>query len=306
MTPPLKKPRLGILAPSGPPLDEARLVEGFRSLRALGLELVTPRDAYPTHGFLAGTDEARAWEFNTLADQDDLDLLLCVRGGYGTLRILDQIHYQAAAAKPRVLIGYSDITALQLALYRHAGWKGLSGAMLAVEWPEPDPRWQEPYWQLLSGAEAVSLTPLDGSQPIPMVPGEASGVLLGGNLAMIARLVGTPYLPDLAGCILFLEDVGETPYRLDALLAQLRLSGALANLSGVVLGQFTDSAPPPDRPSFSVEEVLEHYFGQASYPVVRNWNYGHFALKIPMPIGVQASLEVSGQGVTLTTREPLL
>lgn len=305
MTPPLKTPRVGILAPSGPPLDEARLAAGFRSLRELGLEVVAPRDAYPTHGFLAGTDDARAKEFNTLAARDDLDLLLCVRGGYGTLRILDRIDYQTASEKPKILIGYSDITALQLALHCHAGWKGLSGAMLAVEWPDPDPRWLEPYWQLLSGASSVGLAPVDDSRPVPLVRGEASGMLVGGNLTTIARLVGTPYLPGLDGCILFLEDVGETPYRLDGLLAQLRLSGVLAGLAGVVLGQFTDSTPPADRPSFSVGEVMEHYFGGASYPVAKNWNYGHFALKTPMPIGIRATLSVTSEGATLTTLEPL-
>jgi muramoyltetrapeptide carboxypeptidase len=306
MTPPLKTPRIGILAPSGPPLDEARLAAGFRSLAEVGLEIVAPREKYPAHGFLAGTDEARALEFDALASRDDLDILLCVRGGYGTLRILDRIDYQAAASRPKLLVGYSDITALQLALHRHAGWKGLSGAMLAVEWPDPDPLWLEPYWRLLSGESSVPLAPVDGSRPLPLVEGQASGLLLGGNLAMISRLVGTPYMPDLGGCILFLEDVGETPYRLDALLAQLRLGGALAGLAGVVLGQFTDSTPPSDRPSFSVDEVMEHYFGGASYPVARNWNYGHFALKTPMPIGIRASLTVTGRGATLTTLEPLI
>ena len=306
MTPALKTPRIGVLAPAGPPLDETRLAAGFRNLRELGLDVVAPRDTYTTHGFLAGTDDARAREFNALAARDDLDLLLCVRGGYGTLRILDQIDYSAASENAKVLIGYSDITALQLALYHHAGWKALSGAMLAVEWPDPDPRWTVPYWQLLSGATSVSLTPVDDSRPVPLLTGEASGVLLGGNLAMIARLVGTPYLPDLSGCILFLEDVGEAPYRIDALLAQLRLSGSLQDLAGVVLGQFTDSAPPEDRPSFTVDEVMDHYFRKASYPVVRNWNYGHFALKTPMPIGIRATLSVTTQGASLTTLEPLL
>lgn len=302
----LKNPRIGIAAPAGPPLDDARLSKGLRNLTDLGIELVRPRDTYPTHGFLAGSDEARLDEFNALIARTDLDIILCVRGGYGTLRLLDQIDYAAARRHRKVLVGYSDITALQLALHEKAGWFGLSGAMVAVEWPDPSEAWVTPWSRLLEGQTGVDLGPVDNSRPVPLVTGTAEARLLGGNLAMVTRLLGTPYLPSLEGAILFIEDVGEVPYRIDGMLAQLRLGGHLDRLAGAVIGQFTDAVPPEDRPSFSVEEVLEHYFAQADYPVVRNWNYGHFAVKTAIPIGIRAKLEVTRDSASLTTTESLL
>lgn len=238
--------------------------------------------------------------------RDDLDIVLCVRGGYGTLRLLDGIDYAAAATHPRILVGYSDITALQWALHARSGWTGLSAAMVGVEWPEPCDSWEPQFWQLLNGEAGVSLGPADGSVPKTMVAGSAHGKLMGGNLAMITRLLGTKYMPDLTGAILFLEDVGEQPYRIDGMLAHLRLAGVLDQLGGVILGAFTDSDPTPGRPSFSVDEVLSQYFAEAPYPVVTGWNYGHFPVKVNMPIGIQARLSANSESVTLQTTESLL
>jgi muramoyltetrapeptide carboxypeptidase len=139
-----------------------------------------------------------------------------------------------------------------------------------------------------------------------MVPGSVQGKLMGGNLAMITRLLGTQYMPDLTGAILFLEDVGEQPYRIDGMLAHLRLAGVLDRLGGVILGAFTDSEPIPGRPTFSVDEVLSQYFEAAPYPVVTGWNYGHFPIKVNMPIGIQAQLFAGSDSVTLQTTQSLL
>ncbi|MBO6576160.1 MAG: LD-carboxypeptidase [Rhodothermales bacterium] len=297
--------RIGLLAPAGPPLDAERLERGLRHLEDRGVELVRPRSSYPVTGFLAGSDDARLAEFHALCREPDIDTIFCVRGGYGTLRLLDQIDYDLAAARPRVLVGYSDITALQLALFTRSGWRGVSGPMVGVEWPEPEADWESQLWQLLEGESAVSFASLDGSRPSTLRAGTAEGPLLGGNLATLVRLVGTPYLPDLRGCLLFLEDVGEVPYRLDALFAQLKLAGHLEGLAGVILGAFTDSDPPHNRPSFSVDEVLQHYFGGASYPVVSDWNYGHFPRKMSLPIGPRARLVADPAAATLQLLEPL-
>ena len=129
----------------------------------------------------------------------------------GTLRLLDSIDYAKAAEHPKILVGYSDITALQLALFHRSGWRGLSGAMVAVEWPEPDTTWEATYWRLLRGEAPVSLQAADNSSPAVLHAGTVEGLLLGGNLSMVCRLLGTPYLPDLEGAILFLEGRGRAP-----------------------------------------------------------------------------------------------
>jgi len=268
--------------------------------------VVRPRVSYSTNGYLAGDDEARLGEFSAVCADPHLDVIFCVRGGYGTLRLLDYIDYELTSANPKVLIGYSDITALQLALWHRSGWRSVSGPMVAVEWPRPDPSWEQPFWELLGRNSGCELRSADGSRPSTLVPGTAHGVLLGGNLAVLARLLGTPYAPDFRGSILFLEDVGEPPYKLDGLFAHLRLAGVLDQINGLVLGAFTESDPSPNRPSFTVDQVVEQYFGSAPFPVVTNWNYGHFPNKVSMPIGVQCVLETDSHGTSLTTLEPVL
>jgi muramoyltetrapeptide carboxypeptidase len=138
-----------------------------------------------------------------------------------------------------------------------------------------------------------------------MQDGEREGVLLGGNLSLIAALVGTPFLPDLAGAVLFVEDVGEPPYRVDGLLARLRLAGVLEKLGGLVYGAFTGAEPPPNRPSLHLDEVLAHYAGFVPGPVACRLVYGHFPRKSTLPVGVRARLDVSGPWASLTVLEPV-
>jgi muramoyltetrapeptide carboxypeptidase len=306
MLSPLSNPRVGLIAPAGPPLDSDRLTAGLRSLEERGIQIIQARTDYGASGYLAGSDRARLAELHGLMARDEVDIVMCVRGGYGTLRLLNGINYTAAAEHARILVGYSDITALQWALHARSGWTGLSAAMVGVEWAEPSDSWEPQFWQLLNGETGLMLGAADGSVPKTLVAGSVQGKLMGGNLAMITRLLGTQYMPDLTGAILFLEDVGEKPYRIDGMLAHLKLAGVLDRIGGVILGAFTESDPTPGRPSFSVDEVLFQYFGAAPYPVVTGWNYGHFPVKMNMPIGIRAQLSADAESVTLQTIESLL
>ena len=144
-----------------------------------------------------------------------------------------------------------------------------------------------------------------GEQLEGMRPGRAEGVLLGGTLTLVAALIGTPYLPDMTGAILFLEEVGEPPYRIDRLLAQLKLAGLLGRLGGLVLGGFTGAEPPPNRPSLSLDAVLAHYTAGLACPVARGLVYGHFNPKSTLPVGVRARLEVEGDAAHLTVLDPV-
>ena len=223
---------------------------------------------------------------------------MCTRGGYGSLRLLDRIDYEAAQARPGLLIGFSDITALQLALYSKANWCSLSGP-LVVEWGEI-PEGMKAECLALSRGELPA--PLDQLQP--MRPGTHTGTLLGGNLATIVRLVGTPYLPDLDGTLLFVEDVHEPLYRIDALFAQLHLSGLLARIGGLIVGHFTRSSPEGDELELDPLEIIADYIAPYSWPVATGLNYGHFHPRQVIPIGVQARLEVNPAGACLSVLEP--
>ena len=297
---------MGIIAPASAPLDETDLQTGLQSLSEAGFETVLFRPAFEPYGFLAGNDDDRAEELNRALTGDGPDALICVRGGYGALRILDRIDYEAARRRPRLLVGYSDITALQLALLARAGWTSVSGPMIAVDWKEPVPESIEQFLALASGRHYGDLGGPSGEQLGALVPGLAEGRLVGGNLTLITRLVGTEYLPELDGAILFLEEVGEPPYRVDGMLAQLRLAGILDRLGGVVLGGFTDADPQPGRPSLHLEQVFDDYLGELGIPVAKDLAYGHFPVKSAIPVGVRARLEVSSERASLTLLESVV
>ncbi len=304
-TPPplLHSSTIAVAAPASAPLDEVSYRDGLAALRARGLRVETPRLEILPHGFLAGPDAERLDEFNTLLRRDDLGAIFCLRGGYGTLRLLPDLDYDAARTHPKLIVGYSDITALHFALYVKAGLPGLSGPMVAPDWSKMDAKSEGLFWHFAQGGVGEIVGPvgeaLDGVRP-----GEAEGVLLGGNLTLITTLLGTPYLPDLTGTILFVEEVGESPYRVDRLFAQLKLAGVLDQLGGLVLGAFTGAAPPENRPALSLEEVLDHYTAELSYPVARGLVYGHIRPKSTLPVGVRARLEVDADSAVLTVLEP--
>ncbi|GIV58357.1 MAG: peptidase S66 [Rhodothermaceae bacterium] len=295
---------VGVVAPGSAPADDAALAAGIERLAAHGFRVEVAPNVRARHGYLAGPDSVRLAAFNTFLRRPDVKALFCARGGYGSLRLLPDLDYEAARRHPKLLVGYSDVTALHLALYHRAGWRGLSGPMVAVEWGHLDAASERLFFELARGHSPDPLLGPGGETLTPVRPGTAEGLLLGGNLAVLTRLIGTPYLPSLEGAILFLEDVGEAPYRLDGLLAHLRLAGLLDRLGGVVLGGFTECDPPPDRPSLSLEQVFDDYFGRVPYPVARGLVYGHFPVKNTVPVGVRARLTVTDHRATLGLLEP--
>lgn len=291
--PPLARDgRVAVVAPASAPLDPDAYRAGLEALRARGLRVEAPETLQPL-GYLAAPDEDRLEALNAALRRDDLDAILCVRGGYGCLRLLDGLDYDAARARPKLLVGYSDVTALQLALYAKTRLASLSGPMVAPDWSRMDPRSEASFWQAVSGQAPYAPTGVQGALEA-LRPGRAEGVLLGGNLSTLGALLGTPFLPDLAGAILFVEDIGEPPYRIDRLFEQLRLAGVLGRLAGLVLGGFTDAAPRPDRPSLALGEVLARAAEAVPGPVLAGLPYGHFRPKASIPIGVPARIEADG------------
>ena len=292
------------MAPSSPALDPADATAGVAALRAHGLSVEVIETA--ATGYLAGTDAARADALNAAFRRDDLDAIVCLRGGYGLLRILDRLDYAAARDHPKLIVGYSDVTALHLALFAEAGMVGVSGPMVASDWGAGlDAETEADFWRVVGGDSGYDVLGLGGETLTPLENGHAEGVLLGGNLALTCALLGTRFLPDLTGAILFVEDVGEAPYRIDGMLARLQLAGVLETLGGLVFGQFTGADVPPGRPTFSVDEVLAHYAPYVGGPVASGLVYGHMRRKVTMPVGVRARLSVSGGRASLHVLEPV-
>jgi muramoyltetrapeptide carboxypeptidase len=297
---------IAVVAPGSAPASTEQLEAGIARLRARGYRVETARSAFDPTGYLCGSDEDRLAEFNGFLRRPDVAALFCARGGYGSLRLLPHIDYEAALRHPKLVVGYSDITALHLALYHRSGLAGLSGPMVAVEWGDLDPASEKLFWDLASGATPEPLLGPAGEHLQPVRAGSAEGTLLGGNLSVLNRLIGTPYLPPLDGKLLFLEEVGEEPYRLDGLFAQLRLTGILDGLGGLILGGFTEWEPAHDRPSRTLDEVFDDYLADLPYPVARGLVYGHFPVKNSVPVGVAARLEVSSQAASLVILDPVV
>lgn len=297
--------KLGVVAPASAPLDEVRLTAGLKRLEDLGFQIEMVRTDFEAHGYLAGDDEERAAAFNSMLARTDISAIFAARGGYGCLRLLDRIDYEAARANPKILVGYSDITALHFALFERAGWLGLSGPMIATDWPDIGMASEQLFWDLAAGGWSGELLGPDNERLNGKRSGTAEGSLVGGNLATITSLIGSRYMPAMDGAILFIEDVNEPPYRIDAYLAHLKLSGVLGKLGGLIIGQFTGWEPELGKPTLTYEDVIDHYTQHVHGPVATGLVYGHIPVKNTMPVGTRAMLDVIDTEATLSILEPV-
>lgn len=295
---------VGVIAPASPARTPDELEAGLQQLAAMGYQVERFFDSDASRGYLSAPDADRLTALNRCLAHPDLRAIFCVRGGYGSLRLLQQIDYDAARRHPKLLVGYSDITALQWALYAQAGWTSLSG-LVVTEWGQTDASAEQHFRTWAEGGYSETLARLDDDPLRPRSDGEAEGRLLGGNLSVLTRLLGTPYCPDLQNTILYLEDVDEAPYAIDRMLAHLQLAGVLDRLAGAVFGTFSTPDEASDRPTLTLDEVVADYFADQPYPVATNLQYGHHLPRLTMPQGTRARLKVRSDHASLTPLEPI-
>jgi len=288
---------IGLICPAGAPWDASRVEAGRIALESRGYRVRVGRHALSRHGAFAGTDAERLADVNEFLRDPEVRMLMAVRGGYGCMRLLEGVDYEAARRDPKWLVGYSDVTALQMALWQHAGWVTISGPMAGVEFRVgPDPFTESSFWPLVVG----SMAGMDLGNPPEMPwqvlsPGVAEGRLMGGCLSLVTALVGTRHFPDVSGAILVLEDIHEHVHRIDRMLVQLRMAGVFDRVSAVVLGQFTDCGPAePRQPWLTLETVVREVLEGVRVPVVMGYAYGHEARKRSLPFGMSARL-VAGE-----------
>ncbi|OQX88712.1 hypothetical protein B6D60_01310, partial [candidate division KSB1 bacterium 4484_87] len=251
----------------------------------------------------AGKDADRAADLNQMFADPEIEAIICSRGGYGTPRMIDLVNFDNIRQNPKIFVGYSDITALQLAIWEKTGLVTFSGPMVAVEMGGGiDPFTEQAFWQMVSGAVGAGLlTPPEGHSLQILSGGKATGPLIGGCLSLINIVLGTPYCPDFEGAIFYIEDIEEEPYHLDRYLAQMKMAGIFDQISGLVLGQFVDCEPnEPEKPYLSVEQIFEDYFSDLNIPIIGNFPYGHVPVKVTMPVGVQAELNTEAGGLILS------
>ena len=294
-SPPLLQPgaRVALVAPSGPLRDEHDLERAVATTRVLGWEPIVGSHVLERDGYLAGSDEHRAADFNRFAGDPSIDAIWCIRGGYGAMRLLDCLDYDAWRRTPKTLIGYSDITALHSAIGPRAELVTFHG---------PTARGHLTEFSEASLRAALSL----GTEPCGEAPrasvlegGRARGRLVGGNLALVAALLGTPYGASFDDAILVLEDVNESVYRIDRMLTQMRLAGALDRLAGIVFGHFTDIPPEPTDEQRPLSDVLREVAHHCGVPCLANIPLGHIADQWTVPLGAFAQLDADARTLTV-------
>ncbi|CAN5619651.1 LD-carboxypeptidase [soil metagenome] len=284
--------RIALVAPAGPLASDA-VDAAISRISQWGWVPVLGAHARNRTGYLAGTDSQRAADFNEALHSDQNDAIWCLRGGYGTMRIIDGLDWNALSARPRPLIGFSDNTALHLAAQR-AGVVSLHG-------PHPASR------ELPEFSKDLLLQTLTGTLPggpLPFPPGGsrrgetirgglAEGPLVGGNLSLIAATLGTPYAIRAEGSILFLEEVGEPAYRIDRLLSHLRLAGIFSKAAGIVIGAFSECPDEAGGHLPSPAEVIRDRLHNLEIPSAMGFPFGHIAESWTLPLGISARLDAS-------------
>jgi len=288
---------IGIISPASPMIRE-RLEKGIAYLKNRGFSVLLGKHVFDQHGYLAGTDEARLEDLHAMFGNPDVRAIISSRGGYGTPRLLPFLDYPLIRKHPKILVGYSDLTSLQLAIYSQTGLVTYSGPMVAVEMGKGiDPFTEEHFWPHLMAGQSYSEYPaVTDSSLVWVHSGKASGTLIGGCLSMINPILGTPYQPDFSGTILILEDVGEEPYRVDRYLSQFRSAGILQQVAGIIFSQFVD-CEPGDDPSLTIDEVIEEYTHDLTIPIVKNFLYGHVDRKFTIPIGATVELDADARTI---------
>jgi muramoyltetrapeptide carboxypeptidase len=273
-----------------------------RYLEALGYRVKLGRHLEAKHGYLAGADEARLEDLNAMFRDPQVRAIFAVRGGYGSPRLLPYIDYAAVRRDPKIVVGSSDLTALQLALWRRAGLLTFSGPMIETDFGgDRDPSMEETFWDLVTSSRRRRLIRQPAGHSMETLrSGRVEGRLLGGNLSLVVSTLGTPYHPQYEGALLVLEEVGEPLYRVDRMLTQLRNAGVLGRIGGLIFGQFTDCPPADnDRLSLTKQELFEDVAGWFSGPMLEGLSYGHVIRKITVPMGVQARLDAGGARLEL-------
>ena len=297
---------VGLVTPASNVPEDQELHAAMDLVRSLGFSAEPAANLFSRTQYLAGTDQQRADDLNAMFADTDIDAIFCVRGGYGSGRLLRYLDYDMIAANPKVIMGYSDITSILNAIYLRTGLVTFHGPIAGGNFSNYT---YEQYKKVL--IEPVQIARI-GEPPefetrpgvvdwenrlTTIVSGVAEGHLVGGNLSLMVTLLGTPFEPQFEGAILFLEDVGEPPYSVDRMLTHLWMAGKLEQLAGIVLGKFTDDGY--DRNTFSMEEVLRNRLEPLGIPTLRGAMIGHIEDKTVVPLGVRARLDADAGALTL-------
>lgn len=281
---------IGIVSPAGP-IKREELEQGIKIVESLGLHVKLGKHVFDKYGYLAGSDSDRAADLNDMFKDNEVKGIICARGGYGSGRIVELLDYEVIKQKPKVLLGYSDITYLHTAIRQRTGLITFHGPMVASDMGESD--FAKLSYDLLQQffipqdvVYTTAISPLEA-----IVHGRAAGALVGGNLSLLTSTLGTPDEIDTKGKLLLLEDVSEPPYKIDSMLNQLKLAGKLDQAAGILIGDFTDCEAKDPETSLSFDQVLVDYLTDLEKPVLKGFRIGHCNPNITVPLGTEATMD---------------
>jgi muramoyltetrapeptide carboxypeptidase len=291
--------RVALVAPSGPVPPE-RLEPAVKAVEALGLIPVLFESCRSTHGYFAGSDKLRADDINTAFADKSIDGILCIRGGYGAQRLMNQIDFDLIRRNPKYFGGYSDITALHIMINQYCGMVTYHTPMPSTElYGGIDEYTLESLRKVLFGEKFGELK-IPADIPVKtLVDGCACGVLTGGNLSLVSSSLGTPYEIDTRNRILFLEDVDEEPYRVDRMLCQLKNAGKFKDCAGILLGYYTHCAAEHPESSLTLEQVFEELIVTAHKPALMNLACGHSLPSMSLPLGKKVQMNAGSGKITV-------
>ncbi len=300
---------VGLVSPSGATDDSLSIQLAREAMEALGLRVKVGVHALSRNGHLAGTDAERAGDLNAMFADREVKGIICVRGGSGAARLLPLLDYERIRRNPKVLLGYSDISALHCALQAKTGLVTFHGPIGSGSWNRFN---AEQFRQLFFERQLMEYRNKQeaGDELVPrrnrtmtINPGKARGALVGGNLAVLSALAGSSYLPAFDGKILFLEDVSEAPYRIDRMMSTLKLMGALDRIAGFVWGECSDCNPGGGYGSLTIEQILDHYLKPLKIPAYRGAMIGHIREQFILPVG--GEVELDADAGTLRMLQPV-
>jgi muramoyltetrapeptide carboxypeptidase len=301
---------IGLVDPASATWEQVDIEIVEESLAALGYRTKRGANLLNRRGYFAGTDEERAADLDAMFRDPEVKAVHCVRGGWGSARLLPLLDWQAIARHPKILLGYSDVTALVLALHARTGLVTFHGPNGTEQWNPFNVGYLR---RVLADAEAVTFEnarEIDEEKHLTVVenrvqtitPGTTRGRLLGGNLSILTSLIGSGFLPDFDGCVLFIEDVNEAPYRIDRMLTQLRLAGILQKARAVVWGSCSRCEPGEGFGSLTITDVLTDHLEPLGVPAWQGAMIGHIDRQFTLPVGIE--VEVNATAGTIRMLAP--
>ena len=288
---------VGLVAPASA-VSASAIAASQHTVRGMGLVPQLGANVARTDGYLAGTDAQRAADLNAMFADDDIAAIFAIRGGWGGARLLELLDWEMIRRNPKLVIGYSDITSLHLAIAARAGFPTIHAPNASNSWPKAS--W-ESLWRLAFTGETPVLDMGErGPSARTITPGRARGKLLGGNLTVLSTLMGTPWVPDFDGAILFLEDVNEAEYRIDRMLQQLELAGVLKKLAGVIFGSCRSCASDdPGYAGLTLDTVLDQHLKPLGIPAFTGANIGHHRGQLSLPHGGEVEMDSEARTIRL-------